>query len=206
MNAVKGQYKEAFLFFRTKLWKPALVCAVLFFAAIAGTVVILSKRPDVVHQLMEIVSHIFSMKALQVDGKLSAMGILTNNLRTSGLLVLLGLIPFLFLPILGLVENACVIGIIMAGTALKGASLEALAAGLIPHGIFELPALILSTGMGSLLCMEVIRTLLRRKREKNFLQTLSEICRFFLLIVLPLLVVAAVIETYVSPVAMNYFL
>lgn len=206
MNAVKDQYKETFLFFRTSLWKPALFCAILFFVAIAGTLVALSKRPDVVEKLMDVVSHIFSMKALQVDGKLSAIGILANNLRTSGLMILLGFIPFLFIPILGLIENACIIGILMAGITLKGTSPWALVAGLAPHGIFEIPALFLSAGLGCLLCMEIIRTLLGRKREKRFLQTLSEICRFFLLVVLPLLVVAAGIEAYVSPVVMNYFI
>lgn len=206
MNAIRGQYKEVFLFFRKRLWKSALLCAILFLVVIAGTAVTLSKQPDVTQKLMEMVSHIFSMKALQVDGKLSAIGILTNNLRTSGLMILLGFIPFVFIPILGLIENACIIGILIAGTALKGANLWALVAGLAPHGIFELPALFLSAGLGCILCMEIIRKLLGRKREKGFLQTLSEICRFFLLVILPLLVIAAGIEAHVSPVVMNYFL
>ena len=77
-------------------------------------------------------------------GNFSAVGLFFNNLRAMVMTVLYGFIPFLFLPALSLGINAVILGVMAAYYSNEGISLLAFFAGILPHGVFELPALILS--------------------------------------------------------------
>ena len=71
--------------------------------------------------------------------------------------------------------------------------------GVLPHGIFEITALILSAALGLYLCRAVTTALL--KKQKGAVSAAVSRCgQTLLLWILPPLVVAAVIETYVTPV------
>ena len=79
-----------------------------------------------------------------------------------------------------------------------------LAAGILPHGIFELPALCLSLAAGLCLCQNINRYI--RKNEKGIMKPLLlNILRVTGLVVIPLLVVAAIMESYVTPAVMQLF-
>ena len=79
-----------------------------------------------------------------------------------------------------------------------------LAAGILPHGIFELPALCLSLAAGLCLCQNINRYI--RKNEKGLMKPLLlNILRVTGLVVIPLLVVAAIMESYVTPAVMQLF-
>ncbi|HDN68774.1 MAG TPA: hypothetical protein ENG23_04265 [Methanomicrobia archaeon] len=62
---------------------------------------------------------------------------------------------------------------------------------IVPHGIFEIPALLLSAAIGLRLGREV----LRRRAERRLKRELQTGLRVFLRLVLPLLFVAALIES-----------
>jgi stage II sporulation protein M len=61
---------------------------------------------------------------------------------------------------------------------------------LLPHGIFELPAIFISLGLGVKLGMFVFE----KDKKKAFIERLRKSFFVFLTIVLPLLVIAAIIE------------
>ena len=61
---------------------------------------------------------------------------------------------------------------------------------LFPHGIFELPAVFISLGLG----IKLGASLFAKNSDKEFLRRLKNSARVFFFIVLPLLVIAAVIE------------
>ena len=67
-----------------------------------------------------------------------------------------------------------------------------------PHGIFEIPALIISLACGFLLCKELTPKCLHRNR-RAIIPLIGELARGLGLIVVPLLAIAAVIETYITP-------
>ena len=75
------------------------------------------------------------------DGSFSALALFGNNLRAMVMTVLYGFIPFLYLPALSLGLNAAIIGML---AALMDGQWLLLLAGLVPHGIFEVPALLLT--------------------------------------------------------------
>ena len=139
---------------------------------------------------------------VQEDGSFNVLALFTNNLRAMVLGVLYGFIPFLYLPALALGVNAAILG--MLASLIDGQWLL-LAAGILPHGIFELPALFLSLAAGLCLCKNI--NVYIRKNEKGVMKPLLlNILRVVALLVLPLLVIAAVMETYVTPALMQLFL
>ncbi len=139
---------------------------------------------------------------VQEDGSFNVLALFTNNLRAMVLGVLYGFIPFLYLPALALGVNAAILG--MLASLIDGQWLL-LAAGILPHGIFELPALFLSLAAGLCLCKNI--NVYIRKNEKGVMKPLLlNILRVVVLLVLPLLVIAAVMETYVTPALMQLFM
>lgn len=139
---------------------------------------------------------------VQEDGSFNVLALFTNNLRAMLLGVLYGFIPFLYLPALALGVNAAILG--MLASLIDGQWLL-LAAGILPHGIFELPALFLSLAAGLCLCRNI--NVYIRKNEKGIMKPLLlNILRVVVLLVVPLLVLAAVAETYVTPALMQLFM
>lgn len=135
------------------------------------------------------------------DGSFSVLALFGNNLRAMVLSTLYGFIPFLYLPALSMGVNAILLG--MVASSVNGQWLL-LAAGILPHGIFELPALCLSLAAGLCLCQNINRYI--RKNEKGIMKPLLlNILRVTGLVVIPLLVVAAIMESYVTPAVMQLF-
>ena len=135
------------------------------------------------------------------DGSFSPLALFGNNLRAMVLSTLYGFIPFLYLPALSMGVNAILLG--MVASSVNGQWLL-LAAGILPHGIFELPALCLSLAAGLCLCQNINRYI--RKNEKGIMKPLLlNILRVTGLVVIPLLVVAAIMESYVTPAVMQLF-
>lgn len=136
------------------------------------------------------------------DGSFSALALFGNNLRAMVLSTLYGFIPFLYLPALSMGVNAILLG--MVASSVNGQWLL-LAAGILPHGIFELPALCLSLAAGLCLCQNINRYI--RKNEKGVMKPLLlNILRVTGLVVVPLLVIAAIMEIYVTPAVMQLFM
>ena len=126
-----------------------------------------------------------------------AVALFKNNTVVCIFLFLLGFIPFLYLPVLPLIINGHVLGI---GLRASKASLgKTLLLGILPHGIFELTALLLSAMWGLLLCHRLTKKILRQD-EKSILELAKEGGTFFILRIIPLLFVAAIVEAYITPV------
>lgn len=87
--------------------------------------------------------HLFQgMDLTDGAGNLSPLLLLANNLRACAVTMLYGLIPFVRLPALALGVNAVLLGGLAACYAATDTTMLLYAASLLPHGIFELPALI----------------------------------------------------------------
>lgn len=110
-------------------------------------------------------------------------------ITVSGLM--LGLPSLLFIAINGVTVGS------LAGAVGAKAGYVIVAAGLLPHGIIELPALVLATALGFSLGKEAVFWMLRREShlKAQFRNSLS----IYLKVVLPLLVIAAIIEVTITP-------
>lgn len=128
-----------------------------------------------------------------------------NNVIASLLSMLYGLIPFLPLSALALGTNALMLGAFAAIYQQQGIGLGVYVLGVLPHGIFELSALILSCALGLLICRTGTERILK-KSDTPFFRRVLDCIRVFLTFSVPLLLVAALIETYVTPALLNLVL
>jgi len=113
--------------------------------------------------------------------------ILNNNFKNSFIAMLLGIFLGIF-PVFTALANGYVLGFV----AEKSVQIEGISVlwRLLPHGIFELPAVVLALGLG----VRLGAFWFQREKKKEFLSRLENSLRVFLFIILPLLVIAAIIE------------
>jgi len=100
-------------------------------------------------------------------------------------------------PIIALLVNGLVLSFVST-LVLQEESLGLLLAALLPHGIFELPALIMGEAAALSFGAMAIVALISRKKRNQLLPNLKQNLRY-LVIAFALLLPAAVIETYISP-------
>lgn len=110
--------------------------------------------------------------------------------------------PFLCLaPVLALTVNGWIMGFISVAVAQKE-SLGYVLVGLFPHGILELPALIMAQAAALSFGTMAILALFKRERRNSLLPHLYQNLRY-LIIACALLLPAAIIETYVTPLLLT---
>ena len=98
------------------------------------------------------------------------------------------------------------LGVLGAWYVSEGVSPLVYLAAVIPHGIFELPALILAFATGLYVCGQVTRLCRRDKEALHVWDCLLLMSRVLFLALLPLLAAAAVVEAYVTPLVASLFL
>jgi len=116
------------------------------------------------------------------------MFILKNNILNSFFGIFLGVFFGIF-PLIIVLANGYVVGFVTQKTA-EVAGYGTLLR-LVPHGIFELPAIFISLGIGLRLGL----TLFKKKEKKKFNSNIKKSFKVFLFVVVPLLIIAGIIET-----------
>ena len=117
------------------------------------------------------------------------------------------LISFIFspilclLPILSLVLNGWLLSFVST-MAVQQKSLGFVLAALLPHGVFELPAIIIGEAAALSFGAMAIIALISKERRKLLLPNLKQNLRY-LMIACALLVPAAIIETWVTPLLLQ---
>jgi len=110
-----------------------------------------------------------------------------NNLKSSLAGMILGVFLGIF-SILVALFNGYILGFVLS-ESVKTNGIFILWK-LIPHGIFELPAVFISLGLGLRMGAKVLFNRKKGELKKGFYNSL----RVFLLVVIPLLIIAAIIE------------
>lgn len=113
--------------------------------------------------------------------------IFLNNLKASFMAIVLGIL-FGIVPIMMGVVNGYLVGFVAREVVAQEGLLVLWR--LFPHGIFELPAIIFSIGIGIKIGASMFGKDIRKKLKYNFREGL----RFFVFVVFPLLLVAGIIE------------
>lgn len=130
------------------------------------------------------------------------VGIFWNNALGSLLALIFGLAAGLF-PVFFMAANGLIIGIVLEMMVAKLGALGAVVfvVGILPHGVFELPAVFISAAIGLRLGYEALRSIIQRKDHVT--GELVKGLLIFAVWVLPMLFVAAVIETFITSVLLN---
>lgn len=133
---------------------------------------------------------------VSLPGPVVALLIFTKNAMT--VLISFALSPILCLaPITILTLNGWVIAYV-ALAVVRERSIGFLLAGLLPHGVFEIPALIIGNAAALSFGANLVLALLVREKRKRLVPTLKQDLKH-LTLALALLVPAAIIETFITP-------
>lgn len=124
-----------------------------------------------------------------------------HNARTTVIFLLLGLLSFGTLGLTLFIGNIALVGGVLGAAQLVGFSpLLAFAAGILPHGIFELSAIFLATAATLKVGAQLVTPQPDKSLGEILLISLADWFRVFIGIVLPFLAIAALIEIYLTPV------
>ena len=194
---------EASSRFRHRALAMALVAAIVLVLAGVGAYAYYAGRPAAAQKVVgELVKLLGNKHILGEKGWRLFVGIFVNNTVSTLITLLLGVVPFLFLPLANPVMNGGVIGLLAAVSKQAGMPMvRFFLAGIAPHGIFELTAVLYATGLGLSLTLEVIRKILlpTPAESPSFPRLVLSALRSWAVVVLPLLLVAAAVETFITP-------
>ncbi len=112
-----------------------------------------------------------------------------NNARASLIAIITGVFFGIF-PIVTVLTNGYLLGFVARIVYAESSLFELWK--ILPHGIFELPAVLISIGLGLKVGLEV----LIKPTKKNLWANLDNALRTFVLIIIPLLIIAAIIEGF----------
>lgn len=125
-----------------------------------------------------------------------AAAIFVNNSVKTLAVILLGTL-FGVIPAGFLIANGAMLGAVLSLSGqVRGFSVTLLS--LLPHGILELPAVFLGTAIGIMMGTSIARKLFTRSADKIG-KELGHALRFFATVIVPLLLVAAIVEAYITP-------
>lgn len=206
MSALRDQIALLRDFLRTGFRRTVLGCAVFLAVSAALGYVAAKSAPEQVEAVLDAFQQIIEDSGvIDEGGNISVFALLMNNWRAMLISVVDGFVPFLFLPLFSLFTNGTLLGLMAGYYHTQGLSLGLYAAGILPHGVFELGALVLSIACGVYLCRNLCYMILRSPRRIPLVELLTDLLRVLLLVVMPLTVAAAFIECYVTPMVMGLF-
>jgi uncharacterized membrane protein SpoIIM required for sporulation/ABC-type transport system involved in multi-copper enzyme maturation permease subunit len=130
----------------------------------------------------------------------SVTGVFFNNLRALALAGLLALFSFGVMPLVLLMAPLALVGFFAAQMAALGYSpLVFVATFILPHGIIELPAAIIATGFALRIGAALVSPPFDLDVGQGILLALADFLKVFLLLVVPLLFLAAIVEVELTP-------
>jgi len=181
---------------RYKFW--VIIAASLFIAGIGIGLVFPADIADLVSEDVALLK--------ELGGILAPFSILTLIFiflkNVSALLFSFVFSPILCLaPVLSLLLNGLLIGFVSTAVV-QERSVEFLLAGVLPHGIFEIPAFIIGEAAALSFGATLILALFKKERRKLILPSLMTNSRY-MLIAFALLLPAAIIETFVTPLLLS---
>ncbi len=136
-----------------------------------------------------------------LQGSINAPFLFMNNTRAVTLIFFAGLFSFSVLGILLYMINIGLIGGVYALLELLGVQpLPIFLAGVLPHGVFELPALMIGSAAVLYIGAALVTPQTGKSMGEVILELLADWMKVFLGLVVPLLAVASVIEAYITPV------
>ena len=126
---------------------------------------------------------------------LLASAIFLNNGVKTFLVLLLGVVGGI-LPVCFLLLNGYAIGLVLYIT-IQSKGIASFLLAIVPHGIFELPAVLLGASIGIFLGARATKRLFG-KFETTLKSDLRRAIRFYCAVILPLLLVAAFVEAFIT--------
>jgi len=124
-----------------------------------------------------------------------ALGIFVNNGLKTFLVIVLGVL-FGVVPVVFVLANGFAIGFLLH-LSTKSTGLIASLFAIVPHGIFELPGVLLGASIGLMVGTRAIKRVFG-KSQGSLAHELRRGLRFFWQVIIPLLLVGALVEAFIT--------
>ncbi|HCR71410.1 MAG TPA: hypothetical protein DIW23_08215 [Anaerolineae bacterium] len=136
----------------------------------------------------------------EIQEHLSAPFLFLNNTRAVAFIFLAGMVSFGVLGIMLYMLNIALIGGLYGLFELLGVNpLPIFLAGVAPHGIFEIPALMIGSAVVLYFGAVIVTPQAGKSMGEVILELFADWAKIFIGLVVPLLAIAALIEAYISP-------
>ncbi len=182
--SLKEEYKKSLNYIRESKKFIYLIIIIFFGFILIGFFV--PVPGSLKNQILE-----FIKELLEKTQNMSQVGLIKflffNNLQSSFYGLVFGVLIGIF-PIIATIANGYLLGFVASMSVENGGIITLWK--LFPHGIFELPAVFISLGLG----LKLGTFIIQKRKLKSFKEYFINSLRVFLFIVVPLLVIAAVIE------------
>ena len=180
------------------LTNAIIIISLLFCATITVGWVGTMKNPAIGEDLMKLFEKEVANQILGKDSPDIFIRLFFNNLEAC-LLLFLGGASFGIITIFIMSLNGVLIGSIMEIVD-KDHSVVFVIAAILPHGIFEIPAFILSGALGILLAQTLIA---EWYHVGDTAEEARRYTRLFVIYVLPLVAIAAFVEAFITPIIIH---
>ncbi len=140
----------------------------------------------ILEQILKFIKELLEKTKDMSQGELIRF-ILLNNSQISLIGMIFGVLLGIF-PVIVTILNGYLLGFV-ASVSVKQEGFFVLWK-LLPHGIFELPAIFISFGLG----LKLGTFIFQKNKIKSFKEYFKNSLRVFLFIIIPLLIIAAIIE------------
>ena len=175
-----------------------LFSSLVFLFAILSGYLFAQNFPEETQEIIKELEKFFSISEETTSFQMFLF-ILENNVIKLFTVILLGIFAGL-IPLLSLWGNGMILGI-FAQIVSQELSWTFLILGILPHGIIEIPVLILSAAIGIRIGKLAIWRIFGR--HKNFREEFTKAIKFYIVILIPLLFIAALIEAFITPVLLG---
>jgi uncharacterized membrane protein SpoIIM required for sporulation/ABC-type transport system involved in multi-copper enzyme maturation permease subunit len=210
-----GGARSVLGWYRNVLWRAfvRILPAVFFVALIAGvslwmgydwimrnvSEIIALASPEDLERLEVNIRNMPQLTSLS-EG-ISAAFLFLNNTRALMLIFLAGIVSFSVLGVLIYMINIALIGGVFGLFELLGFSPWTLfLAGVVPHGVFELPALMIGSAAVLYIGVSLVTPQTGKSMGEVVISLFADWAKIFAGLVVPLLAIAAMVEAYITPV------
>ncbi|ERI91595.1 putative type IV conjugative transfer system protein TraL [Clostridiales bacterium oral taxon 876 str. F0540] len=184
--------------FWSKIYKYVIFSFILYIVMAVVTHFIFKNYPEYTIKYVEKLASNKSNTRINICDNIfnDFFDIFLTNIFVCFIGIVIGFIPFIFPSLLLLANNGFMLGMITASKSIQSKNVLLLILyGFIPHGIFEISAITLSIGMGSYISMSLTYSFIKKKPRESYR---IQIVQTFIFVIIPLLFVAALIETFVT--------
>ena len=214
MNIIINNYKKICNMLKENLLKIVIGCTFIFIISII--IGMLYGTYNFNKTVENVVEFVQENEDYEPDNELkNALGFIKNNTAICFEGIVIGTIPFAFVSIPLLIKNGYFIGMALVFCKeISGTSImKLLVFEILPHGVFEISALLLSMSIGIHLCLSLTKKLLNiiykdenknikngKKDDVKIKDLFKEYLRLVIFLILPLIVLAGFIEAYITPI------
>ena len=182
--SLKKEYIESWRFIKES--KNFIYVAIGIFIAFFILAFFVHPSEALLNYIFEFIQELLEKTQGMSAGELVGF-IFLNNLQSSFFGMVLGVVLGIF-PVLALIANGYILGFVSSLTVAEQGIVSLWR--LLPHGIFELPAIFISLGLG----LKIGSFIFQKKKQESFRSFLLNSLRVFLFIIIPLLIIAGIIE------------